>query len=158
MKYLERFPEYLEFREREEEPGKPKKPALVELQENKTPEENLEDAYQKIRNGLAQDLLAQVKQCAPSFFEQLVVELLVKMGYGGSRRDAARVVGRAGDEGIDGIIDEDKLGLDTIYIQAKKWDGTVGRPEIRKVCWRSYGEESKERYLHHYIILLDRSH
>jgi restriction system protein len=144
MKYLERFPEYLEFREREEEPGKPKKPALVELQENKTPEENLEDAYQKIINSLAQDLLAQVKQCAPSFFEQLVVELLVKMGYGGSRRDAARAVGRAGDEGIDGIIDEDKLGLDTIYIQAKKWDGTVGRPEIQKFVGALMGKRARK--------------
>ena len=80
-----------------------------------------------------------MKRSSPSFFEQLVVELLVKMGYGGSRRDAARAVGQVGDEGIDGIIDEDRLGLDSIYIQAKRWDtGSVGRPEIQKFVGHSW--------------------
>ena len=85
-----------------------------------------------------------VKQSAPSFFERLVVELLVKMGYGGSRRDAARAVGQVGDEGIDGIIDEDRLGLDTIYIQAKKWDNVVGRPEIQKFVGALMGKRAKK--------------
>lgn len=85
-----------------------------------------------------------VKQSPPSFFERLVVELLVKMGYGGSRRDAARAVGQVGDEGIDGIIDEDKLGLDSIYIQAKKWDNVVGRPEIQKFVGALMGKRAKK--------------
>jgi restriction system protein len=88
--------------------------------------------------------LGLVKQSASSFFERLVVELLVKMGYGGSRRDAARAVGQVGDEGIDGIIDEDRLGLDTIYIQAKKWDNVVGRPEIQKFVGALMGKRAKK--------------
>ena len=78
------------------------------------------------------DLLAKIGKSSPSFFEHLVVDLLVHMGYGGSFSEAAQVVGKSGDEGIDGIIKEDKLGLDTIYIQAKRWKGVVGRPEIQK--------------------------
>lgn len=121
MKFLEQFPEFIKFRERESGRRKPRE-TTTEVDE-KTPEEILEDAYEEIQDGLAQELLEMVKQSTPSFFERLVVELLVKMGYGGSRRDAARAVGQVGDEGIDGIIDEDRLGLDTIYIQAKKWAG-----------------------------------
>lgn len=98
----------------------------------KTPEESLESAYQKLRDDLASDLLQQLKACSPAFFERLVVEAIVKMGYGGTRQDAGKAIGAAGDGGIDGIIKEDKLGLDTIYIQAKRWENTVGRPEIQK--------------------------
>lgn len=127
LKFLEQFPEFVEFRQRE---GGLRKPKLSTIENEKTPEEVLEEAYQEIRDRLAQELLSSIKQNSPLFFERLVVELLVKMGYGGSHRDAARAVGQAGDEGIDGIIDEDRLGLDTIYIQAKKWDHVVGRPEI----------------------------
>lgn len=142
MKFLEQFPEYIEFRERESGRRKPKE-SIGETSE-KTPEEILEDAYEEIRDGLAQELLGLVKQSTPSFFERLVVELLVKMGYGGSRRDAARAVGQVGDEGIDGIIDEDRLGLDTIYIQAKKWDNVVGRPEIQKFVGALMGKRAKK--------------
>lgn len=142
MRFLEQFPEYVEFREREGVRRKPKETGTDE--EEKTPEETLEDAYEEIRDGLAQELLGLVKQSAPSFFERLVVELLVKMGYGGSRRDAARAVGQVGDEGIDGIIDEDRLGLDTIYIQAKKWDNVVGRPEIQKFVGALMGKRAKK--------------
>lgn len=99
---------------------------------NKTPEESLEAAYQKIRGDLAADLLQRLKSCSPTFFERLVVEVIVKMGYGGTRQDAGKAIGKAGDGGIDGIIKEDKLGLDAIYIQAKRWENTVGRPEIQK--------------------------
>lgn len=143
MKFLEQFPEYVEFREREGGRRRPPKETGFE-QEEKTPEEVLEDAYQEIRGGLAQELLGLVKQSNPAFFERLVVELLVKMGYGGSRRDAARAVGQVGDEGIDGIIDEDRLGLDTIYIQAKKWDNVVGRPEIQKFVGALMGKRAKK--------------
>lgn len=142
MKFLEQFPEYLEFRERESGRRKPKDAATDEGEN--TPEEILEDAYEEIRDGLAQELLGLVKQTKPSFFEHLVVELLVKMGYGGSRRDAARAVGQIGDEGIDGIIDQDRLGLDTIYIQAKKWDNVVGRPEIQKFVGALMGKRAKK--------------
>src|SRR2546425_11371370 len=85
-----------------------------------------------MRAGLASELLTRVKGASPQFFERLVVELLLKMGYGGSRRDAGQAIGRSGDEGIDGVISEDRLGLDVVYLQAKKWDGTVGRPEIQR--------------------------
>lgn len=97
-----------------------------------TPEEALERAYQDLRMELANEVLAQVKQLTPSMFERLVVELLVRMGYGGSLKDAGRAVGRSGDNGIDGIIKEDRLGLDTIYIQAKRYtDQSIGRPDIQ---------------------------
>ncbi|MDJ1170794.1 restriction endonuclease [Roseofilum sp. BLCC_M154] len=97
-----------------------------------TPEEILEYSYQELRSALAQELLEKVKSCSPSFFERLVVELLVKMGYGGSIKEAGRAMGKTGDEGIDGMIKEDRLGLDRIYIQAKRWQDSVGRPEIQK--------------------------
>lgn len=97
-----------------------------------TPEEVLHSTFQSINSVLAEDLIDIVKSCSPSFFERLVVELLLAMGYGGSRADAGRAIGQSGDGGIDGIIDEDKLGLDSIYIQAKRWEGVVGRPEIQK--------------------------
>jgi len=142
MRFLEQFPEYVEFREREGVRRRPKESRNNE--EEKTPEEILEDAYEEIRDGLAQELLGLVKQNPPSLFERLVVELLVKMGYGGSRRDAARAVGQVGDGGIDGIIDEDRLGLDTIYIQAKRWDDVVGRPEIQKFVGALVGKRAKK--------------
>lgn len=82
--------------------------------------------------------------CSPTFFEQVVVDLLVKMGYGGSRIDAGQAVGRSGDGGIDGIINEDRLGLDVIYIQAKRWEGTVGRPEIQKFVGALQGRRAKK--------------
>lgn len=142
MKFLDQFPEYKEFRTAR------KVDVVIEDEETekskKTPEEILEDAYEEIRNNLASDLLENVKNCSPKFFEQLVVELLVNMGYGGSQREAARAVGQSGDVGIDGIIDEDRLGLDTIYIQAKKWEGPVGRPEIQKFAGALMGKKASK--------------
>lgn len=147
MKYLEQYPEYVEFRKRE---GTHKKNSEAGVAWDhpgalQTPEEVLEGAFQEIRDTLAQDLLILVKKSSPHFFELLVVELLVKMGYGGSRQDASRAVGQAGDEGIDGIIDEDRLGLDSIYIQAKRWDsGIVGRPEIQKFVGALMGKRARK--------------
>lgn len=138
IKVLEQFPEFVEFRTRKK-PDKPQKPTGPD-----TPEEALEDSYQQIRSDLAEEILDQVKDRSSQFFERLVVELLVAMGYGGSRKDAAMAVGQAGDEGIDGIIKEDRLGLDAIYIQAKKWDGTVGRPEIQKFVGALQGKHAKK--------------
>lgn len=109
-----------------------------------TPEEQLEQAYQSIRSELASELLARVRASTPVFFENLVVELLLKMGYGRNRAEAGRAIGAAGDEGIDGIISEDRLGLDTIYIQAKRWEGTVGRPEIQKFVGALHGKRARK--------------
>ena len=100
-----------------------------------TPEEKIEVAYQQMRSALVEDLLEQIVQQTPEFFERLVIRLLVAMGYGGSEEEISdMVVGKTGDEGIDGIIKEDKLGLDSIYVQAKRWDKhqSIGRPEIQK--------------------------
>lgn len=109
-----------------------------------TPEESLEYSYQKIRKSLAQDLLSKIKNIPASFFEKLVIDLLVMMGYGGSLKDAGKAIGRSGDEGIDGIIKEDKLGLDVIYIQAKRWEGVVGRPELQKFVGALAGQGAKK--------------
>ena len=109
-----------------------------------TPEEALQDAYETLRNSLAADLLDQVKQASPAFFESLVVDVLVRMGYGGSRKDAGEAIGQAGDEGIDGIIKEDRLGLDIIYIQAKRWESTVGRPEVQRFAGALQGRRARK--------------
>jgi restriction system protein len=109
-----------------------------------TPEDHIELGYQQIRGALAADLLRSIKECAPDFFEQLVVDLLLAMGYGGSRQDAGNAVGRGGDGGIDGIIKEDRLGLDAIYIQAKRWEGVVGRPEIQKFAGALQGQRARK--------------
>lgn len=112
--------------------------------EPETPEEALEAAHLKMRIGLASELLSRVKAASPQFFERLVVELLLRMGYGGSRRDAGQAIGRSGDEGIDGVISEDRLGLDVVYLQAKQWDGTVGRPEIQRFVGALHGKRAKK--------------
>ena len=98
--------------------------------DSRDPEESIEENYQKIQEELAAELLQQIKSNPSVFFEELVIDLLVAMGYGGSREDA-EAVGRSGDGGIDGIIKEDPLGLDLIYVQAKRWNGNVGEPQVR---------------------------
>src|SRR5690606_38834726 len=132
------YPSYVEFRTRGK--NKPINPKT----DPETPEEILENSYQDLRDNVAQDLLSNVKSCSPEFFEKLVVDLLLNMGYGGSRRDAGEAIGKSGDEGIDGIIKEDKLGLDTIYIQAKRWEITVNRPEIQKFAGALQGQQAKK--------------
>ena len=144
VKVLKQFPEFIEFQTtKHEEEG-----IVVDTEESstETPEEALETAYQKIRRALAQDLLNKVILLSPAFFERLVVELLVKMGYGGSIKDAGRAIGKSGDEGIDGTIKEDKLGLDIIYIQAKRWQpgNVVGRPELQKFVGALAGQGAKK--------------
>lgn len=131
MKFLKRFPEYREFRKIN--PVDEGQEIVVGPPDQLPPEESIEAAYQEIRAGLADDLLDYVLKCSPAFFEKLVVELLVSMGYGGSQENAARAVGKSGDDGIDGIIDEDKLGLDSIYIQAKRYqrDAKIGAHFVR---------------------------
>jgi restriction system protein len=117
-----------------------------EFQEERTPDEVLEYAYLELQKTLAQELLFQIKQCTSRFFERLVVDLLVAMGYGGTIKDAAQVVGGSRDGGIDGIIKEDRLGLDTIYIQAKRWNekSTIARPEIQKFVGALQGRHASK--------------
>lgn len=148
---LEQFPEYLAFklRRNDDKPNEqsinavPKAEHLVSVPES-TPEELFSQAYQRLRTNLEGELLEQVKSSSPAFFERLVIDLLVAMGYGGSRQDAGRAIGRSGDGGIDGIIKEDKLGLDVIYVQAKRWEGTVGRPEIQKFAGALQGQRANK--------------
>ncbi|MBN1533297.1 MAG: restriction endonuclease [Spirochaetes bacterium] len=130
VKLLKTYDSFKEFHtmkkedESEEEDGE-------SYTDTKSPEEILEDAHETLVSSLSQELLDTIKKCSPQFFEKLVVDLLIKMGYGGSRRDAGKAIGKSGDGGIDGIINEDRLGLDTIYLQAKRWDNSVPVKEIR---------------------------
>jgi len=148
---LEQFPEFQDFLSRSNKatvdrpPGDRRKGDDLADSRN-TPEESLEAAYQRLRGAIEADLLKQVREAPPEFFERLVVELLVKMGYGGSLRDAGKAVGKSGDGGIDGIIKEDRLGLDVIHIQAKRWNGerTVGRPEIQGFAGSLDGVRAKK--------------
>ncbi|MGN6086644.1 restriction endonuclease [Trinickia sp.] len=148
---LEQYPEFIAFRRKRNNEGQagevstspPGALPLCEVDEA-TPEESFAQAYQRLRNGLETELLDQVKASTPGFFERLVIDLLVAMGYGGSRQDAGSVIGRSGDGGIDGTIKEDKLGLDVIYVQAKKWEGPVGRPEIQKFAGALQGQRANK--------------
>jgi restriction system protein len=146
IKFLGQFAEFREFRSSRAESSDDsggrfqKEPPS----ETETPEEALEDAHLLLRASLAIELLLRIKSASPDFFERLVVELLLKMGYGGSRSDAGQAVGKAGDEGIDGIISEDRLGLDVVYLQAKRWEGTVGRPEIQKFVGALHGKRARK--------------
>ncbi len=140
-KFLKRYPEFVEFQTPK---PKPIKPPPEKTTTPKTPKELIEEGYQKMRQNLAQELLSQVKQSSPDFFERLVVELLVKMGYGGSIKDAGNAIGKSGDEGIDGIIKEDRLGLDIIYVQAKRWTNPVGRDEVQKFVGALEGKRAKK--------------
>lgn len=144
LKFLRQIPEYIEAADGWKSNSPNTDETESEVTEEKTPEEVLEAGYLSIRRTLAQDLLSKIKTCSPLFFENLVVELLVKMGYGGSLKDAGKAIGRSGDEGIDGIIKEDKLGLDAIYVQAKRWEGSIGRPEIQKFVGALAGQGAKK--------------
>lgn len=130
---LSEYPEYRLFRSKRNKEAKTyeKTPKPLAIDDTLTPEEALEASFDEIHSSLAIDLLAKVRELSPRFFERLVVELLVRMGYGGSVEDAGRAIGRTGDGGIDGVIKEDRLGLDSIYIQAKRWTNSVGRPDIQ---------------------------
>jgi restriction system protein len=138
--YLLQFYGFADFAQRNKKEGTPEGKG----DEPTTPEEQIERAIEEINMALASEVLESIMKASPSFFEQVVVELLVKMGYGGSRKEAGKVVGKSGDEGIDGIIKEDKLGLDIIYIQAKRWDSAVSRPEIQKFVGALQGKRAKK--------------
>lgn len=131
VRWLKQFPEFADFHTAK--PQEFEAPALLDVEvAETTPDEQLAEAHQALVQSLADELLVQVRAATPSFFEQLVVDLMIAMGYGGSRKEAGKATQATNDDGIDGIIKEDKLGLDVIYLQAKRWTNTVHRPEIDK--------------------------
>ena len=139
----------LEYKEFAEFSNRKKKSASepvssTQVTSEQTPTEQLEQAYDSIEKDLVEDLLEMVKHQSPSFFEQLVVDLLVKMGYGGSFENSAHVTKYTNDNGIDGIIYEDKLGLDKIYIQAKRWENQVSRPKIQEFAGALVGQNANK--------------
>lgn len=145
-KFLKQYDEYLEFcySKNSEEINNDSEANLSINKYIETPEEALENAHQQLQETLAIEILENIKQCSPNFFESLVVNLLVSMGYGGSRKEAGQALRRSRDEGIDGIIKEDRLGLDIIYLQAKRWENIVGRPEIQKFAGALQGQRAKK--------------
>lgn len=143
VQFLEQFPEFVEFKQLKKEKNYDQKEIGVSTN-TITPEENLENSYQALRSELGSEILTTIKSCSPDFFEQLVIDLLVTMGYGGSRKEAGEAIGRSGDEGIDGIIKEDRLGLDIIYLQAKRWENVIGRPEIQKFAGALQGQRARK--------------
>jgi restriction system protein len=144
VKFLEQYPEFLEFKTKSNTKSTVTEIDTTVPTEERTPREVMDDAYVTIRSGLVGELLDQVMHGSPSFFERLVVDLLVRMGYGGTRKEAGKAVGGSGDEGIDGIINEDRLGLEVVYIQAKRWQNTVGRPEIQKFVGALHGQNARK--------------
>ena len=143
VKLLEQFDEFKQFRTvKHVKAAKRVKGKLTP--EELTPREALDNAYQSIRNELASDLVQQLETVSPSMFENIVVDLVTKMGYGGNRKDAVAAIGGTGDEGVDGVIKEDRLGLDVVYIQAKRWKNIVGRPEIQKFAGALQGKRARK--------------
>lgn len=140
---LDTYEGFRDFRLRRNSTGEKAAPRETELAES--PEDRMAAAFLQYQSEIEQDLLSTIKQVNPIYFEQIVVDLLVAMGYGGSHQDAARAVTKqSGDEGIDGVIKEDRLGLDAIYVQAKRWEGTVGRPEIQKFAGALQGKQANK--------------
>ena len=142
--YLSRFPEFVDFKKRARAAVEGSSNSVVAT-ETDTPDDLLAAGYLSSRKQVEQDALEKVKSCSPEFFERLVVKLLTSMGYGGSLADAGKAIGKSGDGGVDGVIKEDKLGLEQIYIQAKRWDtASVGRPEIQKFVGALHGKRARK--------------
>jgi len=144
INYLQRFDAFNEFRKKSTDTNTESNTLSFPQENEATPEEALDLAYKDLRDDLATQLLAQIKSLHPSFFEKLVVDLMLRMGYGGPGDDAGTVTSYGHDGGIDGVINEDTLGLDVIYLQAKRWDNTVGRPEIQKFVGALHGKRAKK--------------
>lgn len=144
---LKQYPEFIEYLTKSNK-NKGKKSVKgtnnINSDDKGTPLEIIENNFYKINTELSSELIETIKKTSPEFFENLVIDLLLKMGYGGSREDAGEAIGRVGDEGIDGIIKEDLLGLDNIYIQAKRWNNTVQRPEIQKFVGALSGKNANK--------------
>lgn len=151
VQMLDQFPEFKEFRSRRRGGTRQNRQISTaaadserEQNETATPEEQLAEAYRRLRGEVESELFDQIMASSPAFFERLVIDLLVGMGYGGNRQDAGNAIGRSGDGGIDGIIKEDRLGLDVIYVQAKRWENTVGRPEIQRFAGALQGQRARK--------------
>lgn len=142
---LSQYPEFVAFHKRTENGGE--EVQEIRTEKAQTPEEQLANAYKVLRDSLANDILETVKKASPTFFEELVIDLLVAMGYGGSVEDAGKAVGQSGDGGIDGIIKEDKLGLDVVYVQAKRWSNSVGRPVVQAFAGSLEGVRARKGVL-----------
>ena len=148
--FLMQFPQFLEFaqatgtKKTEKADDRGIEPESDPTAKSKTPEELIGAAYEQLHATLRKDLMDLVKKMDPFLFEHLVIDLLVAMGYGGSREEAARVTKASGDEGIDGVINEDRLGLDVIYVQAKRWQDTVGRKEIQSFVGALAGKKAQK--------------
>jgi restriction system protein len=138
--FLKRYPAFLAFYTQVQ-------PTPTEEPLPETPEEALESAHHTLHSALADELLERLKMASPAFFERIVVQLLVAMGYGGSLADAGQAIGRSGDDGIDGLIKEDKLGLDVVCVQAKRWQGTVGRPVVQAFAGSMEGQRARKGVL-----------
>ena len=145
LRTLAEYPSFVEFygRKPKASPKHQKEEIASEVVE-KTPIEVLEEAYSQLNNQLASEVLASLMDVSPQKFEQIVVDVLVAMGYGGSLEDAGTVTAYVKDDGIDGVIKEDKLGLDKIYVQAKRWSNCVGQPEIQKFVGALVGQGAKK--------------
>ena len=173
IKDLSQFPEFVAFHKGSQNGDD--EVQEIKAERPQTPEEQLANAYKVLREALANDILETVKKASPAFFEELVVDLLVAMGYGGSVEDAGKAVGGSGDGGIDGIIKEDKLGLDVVYVQAKRWSSSVGRPVVQAfagslegvrarkgvlITTSSFSQDALEyvRVIEKRIVLIDGTH
>jgi restriction system protein len=139
---MERFPDFLEFRSKTRPRPSPLERSSSEAEA--TPEEELESAYERLQTELAEELLQNVRRLSPTAFEHLVVDLMIGMGYGGGRPEAGSITQASADGGIDGVINEDRLGLDVIYVQAKRWEHPVGRPEIHKFVGALHGRRARK--------------
>jgi len=143
--FLSRFPEFIEFHKRSQTASAEEDKSAVSAVETETPDDLMATGYLNRRRQIEEDVLTKVKSCSPEFFERLVVKLLTSMGYGGSLADAGKAIGKSGDGGVDGVIKEDRLGLEQIYIQAKRWDNAaVGRPEIQKFVGALHGKRARK--------------
>jgi restriction system protein len=140
--FMERFPDFLEFRSKTRPRPSSLEPSSSEAEA--TPEEELESAYERLQTELAEELLQNVRRLSPTAFEHLVVDLMIGMGYGGGRPEAGSITQASADGGIDGVINEDRLGLDVIYVQAKRWEHPVGRPEIHKFVGALHGRRTRK--------------
>jgi restriction system protein len=142
--YLSHYDAFKEFRSRSRPTTRESAASdgTVETASDVPPDEAIAEAYERLRDAVEAELLDLAREMEPRLFEQLVIDLLVRMGYGGNREEAAKAIGRSGDEGIDGVIDEDRLGLDTIYVQAKRWSSSVGRPEIQRFAGALQGQRA----------------
>ncbi len=144
VKFLRQFESFKEFAKVKKNGTTKTREIKDIIEEEQTPEEMLEYAHQKLTNDLSQELIETIKGCSPRFFERLVIDLLLSMGYGGSRADAGKAIGKSNDGGIDGIIKEDKLGLDIIYVQAKRWENTVPTREVRDFAGALLAKKAKK--------------